>query len=89
MRTKSKDYTVDIRYLEVSRKIESCLSYRIFEISGSSSIGSSATAMLKELNWDTLESRRTLFQLKYVHKMFSSQVALHPLTILKETCTVV
>ena len=29
-------------------------------------------------NWDTLESRRTLFQLKYVHKMFSSQVALHP-----------
>ena len=34
--------------------------------------------MLKELNWDTLESRRTLFQLKYVHKKFSSQVALHP-----------
>ena len=35
---------------------------------------SSVTAMLKELNLDTLESRRTLFQLKYV----SSQVALHP-----------
>ena len=39
---------------------------------------SSVTAMLKELNWDTLESRRTLFQLKYDHKMFFSQVALHP-----------
>ena len=35
---------------------------------------SSVTAMLKELNLDTSESRRTLFQLKYV----SSQVALHP-----------
>ena len=39
---------------------------------------SSVTAMLKELKWDTLESRRTLFQLKYVHKMFTSQVALNP-----------
>ena len=39
---------------------------------------SSANAMLKELNWGTLESR-TLFQLKYVHKMFSSQVVLNPL----------
>ena len=36
------------------------------------------TAMLKELNWDTLESRRKLFQLKYVHKMFSSNVSVHP-----------
>ena len=34
--------------------------------------------MLKELNWDTLESRRTRFQLKYVHKMLSNQVALNP-----------
>ena len=39
---------------------------------------SRVTTMLKELNWDTLESSRTLFQLKYVRKMFSSQVALHP-----------
>ena len=39
---------------------------------------SSVTAMLKELKWDTLESRRTLFQLKFVHKMFTSQVALNP-----------
>ena len=38
----------------------------------------SVTAMLKELNWDTLESRRTRFQLKYVHKMLSNQVALNP-----------
>ena len=38
---------------------------------------SSVAAMLKELNWDTLESRRTLFQLEYVQKMFSSQVVLH------------
>ena len=39
---------------------------------------SSVTALLNELNWDTLESTRTLFQLKYVHKMFSSHVAVHP-----------
>ena len=39
---------------------------------------SSVTAMLKELKWDTLESRRTLFQLKFIHKMFTSQVALNP-----------
>ena len=38
---------------------------------------SSVTAMLKELKWDTLESRGTLFQLKYVHKMFTNQVALN------------
>jgi len=39
---------------------------------------SGVTAMPKELNWDTLESRRTFFQLKCVHKMFLGQVALHP-----------
>ena len=49
----------------------------------------SVNAMLKELNWGTLESRRTLLQLKYVHKMFSSQVVLNPLDYLKETPTVV
>ena len=37
----------------------------------------SVTAMLKELKWDTLESRRTLFHLKFGHKMFTSQVALN------------
>ena len=50
---------------------------------------SSVTAMLKELKWDNLESRRTLFQLKYVHKMFTSQVAINPYDYLKETPTVV
>ena len=39
---------------------------------------SSVNAMLKELNWDTLDSIRTRFQLKYVHKMLSNQVALNP-----------
>ena len=39
---------------------------------------SSVSAMLKNLNWETLEKRRTLCQLKYVHKMFSNQVGLKP-----------
>ena len=39
---------------------------------------SSATELLLHLKWDTLESRRLLFQLKYVHKMFTNQVALNP-----------
>ena len=40
---------------------------------------SSIIAMLKkELNWETLDSRRTCFQLKYIHKMLSNQIALNP-----------
>ena len=39
---------------------------------------SSVTELLLHLKWDTLESRRLLFQLKYVHKMFTNQVALNP-----------
>ena len=39
---------------------------------------SSVNAMLKELNWETLDSRWARFQLKYVHKMLSNQVALNP-----------
>ena len=37
---------------------------------------SSVTDMLAHLNWETLESRRTRFQLKLLHKMFTCQVAL-------------
>ena len=44
------------------------------------------TAMLKELKWEILDSRRTHLQLKYVHKMPSNKVVLSP--ILKETPTV-
>ena len=40
---------------------------------------SSVTDLLSHLKWDSLESRRLLFQLKYVHKMFTNQVALKPL----------
>ena len=36
------------------------------------------TDLLQQLKWDSLESRRLLFQLKYVHKMFTNQVALDP-----------
>ena len=36
------------------------------------------TDLLQQLKWDSLESRRLLFQLKYVHKMFTNQVALVP-----------
>ena len=39
---------------------------------------SSVTDLLFKLKWDSLESRRLLFQLKYVHKMFTNQVALDP-----------
>ena len=39
---------------------------------------SKVTELLLHLKWDTLESRRLLFQLKYVHKMFINQVALNP-----------
>ena len=39
---------------------------------------SSVTAMLKELNWETLDSRRTRFQLKYFHKILSNLAALNP-----------
>ena len=39
---------------------------------------SSVTAMGKELNWDTLESRMIHFHIRYVHKMLSNQVALNP-----------
>ena len=40
---------------------------------------SSVTELLLHLKWDSLELRRSLFQLKYVHKMFTNQVALKPL----------
>ena len=40
---------------------------------------SSVTDLLSHLKWDSLESRRLLFQLKCVHKMFTNQVALKPL----------
>ena len=40
---------------------------------------SSVIDLLSHLKWDSLESRRLLFQLKYVHKMFTSQVALKSL----------
>ena len=40
---------------------------------------SSVTDLLSHLKWESLESRRLLFQLKYVHKMFTNQVALTPL----------
>ena len=36
------------------------------------------TDLLQQLKWDSLESRRLLFQLKYVNKMFTNQVALDP-----------
>ena len=36
------------------------------------------TDLFQQLKWDSLESRRLLFQLKYVHKMFTNQVALDP-----------
>ena len=42
---------------------------------------SSVTDLLQQLKWDSLESRRLLFQLKYVHKitdMFTNQVDLDP-----------
>ena len=40
---------------------------------------SSVTGFLLHLKWDLLESRRQLFNLKYVRKIFSNQVALKPL----------
>ena len=40
---------------------------------------SSVTELLLHLKWDSLELRRSLFQLKYVHKMFKNQIALKPL----------
>ena len=39
---------------------------------------SSVTDLLHQLKWDSLESLRLPFQLKYVHKMFTNQVALDP-----------
>ena len=39
---------------------------------------SSVIATLKNLIWETVEKRRTLFQLKYVHKMFPNRVGLKP-----------
>ena len=35
--------------------------------------------LLSHLKWDSLESHRLLFQLKYIHKMCTNQVALKPL----------
>ena len=40
---------------------------------------SSVAELLSHLKWDSLESCRLLFQLKYVHKIFTKQVALKPL----------
>ena len=42
--------------------------------------GSSVTDLLSKLKWDSLESCRLPFQLKYIHKMFTNQVALDPNT---------
>ena len=36
---------------------------------------SNVTDLLSYLKWDSLESRRVLFQLKCVHKIFTNQVA--------------
>ena len=40
---------------------------------------SSVTDLLSHLKWASLESRRLLFQLKYIQKMSTNQVALKPL----------
>ena len=39
---------------------------------------SSVTDLLFKLKWDSLESHRLLFQLKYIHEIFTNLVALDP-----------
>ena len=39
---------------------------------------SRVTELSLHLKWDLLESRRLVFQLKYVHYMLTNQVALEP-----------
>ena len=63
---------------ELKHRIEIVQRYGARYVKGDYHQRSSVTEILLHLKWDTLESRRLLFQLKYVHRMLTNQVALKP-----------